>query len=205
MKRGDSIRITDGNGIIYHCLLQEANSKRCFVDILKQEIVSKSRNYRIDIAFAPTKQSDRNEWFVEKATEIGIDRFILFKSLHSERKTVKKDRLRNIAISAIKQSQQAYLPIIEEVVDFKHLITKKLCGEKYIAHCSGEPRKPLAQLYKKGENVLILIGPEGGFSPEEILLAAENNFMPVSLGETRLRTETACFAALHTVHIINNQ
>src|SRR5690606_33051487 len=120
-------------------------------------------DFRLDIAFAPTKHMDRNEWFVEKAVEIGIDRFIPLLSSYSERKELKRDRLEKIAISAMKQSQQAFLPEIEEMLRFTNYVSRPFSGRKFIAHCADLPRQPLTQLYRKGENALVLIGPEGDF------------------------------------------
>jgi len=148
---------------------------------------------------------DRNEWFIEKATEIGIDRFTPIHSFYSERKDVKTERLQKIAIAAIKQSQQSLLPEIDKQVSFNEFISRPFESKKYIAHCYDKPKKPLAKLYGKGEDALILIGLEGDFSEDEVENAIKNGFEPISLGNTRLRTETACLVATHTIHVINNQ
>jgi 16S rRNA (uracil1498-N3)-methyltransferase len=204
MREGEKLTVTDGQGFFYDCTLVEAHPKRCSLRIEQRTAIDK-KGFDLQIAFAPTKQMDRNEWFVEKAVEIGIDHFIPLLSSYSERRELKKERLEKIAISAMKQSQQAYLPEIEELVRFADCVTRPFEGRKFIAHCHDLPKKPLAQTYRKGENALILVGPEGDFSEEEVGNAVANGFEPVSLGETRLRTETACLVATHTIHVINNQ
>ena len=147
---------------------------------------------------------DRNEWFVEKATEIGIDRLTPLLTNHSERKEIKRERLQKIVIAAMKQSMQAHLPDIEEMKGFKELIEQPFQGRKFIAHCHDLPKKQLASSYKKGENALILIGPEGDFSEEEVNRAVGLGFEPVSIGETRLRSETASLVSMHIIHVINS-
>ena len=204
MRNGDLLTVTDGKGSFYKCTLVDANPKHSVVSILKKIDVNPSRNFILHIAFAPTKQMDRNEWFVEKATEIGIDRFSPIISNYSERKEIKSERLTKTAISAMKQSQQPFLPQIDETISFNDFIKHPFNGNKYIAHCYETPKIPLAQTYKKGENALILIGPEGDFSEEEVERAINSGFKPISLGESRLRTETASLIATHTLHVINS-
>lgn len=204
MREGEKLTVTDGQGFFYDCILVEAHPKHCSLRIEHRTAID-NKEFQLHIAFAPTKQMERNEWFVEKAVEIGIDRFIPLLSSYSERRELKKERLEKIAVSAMKQSQQAYLPGIEELVRFADCVTRPFEGRKFIAHCHDLPKKPLAQTYRKGENALILVGPEGDFSEEEVGIAVANGFEPVSLGETRLRTETACLVATHTIHVINNQ
>lgn len=204
MREGDRLTVTDGEGMFYDCSLLQAHSKRSMVTILRQWEESRKRDYTLHIAFGPTKQMDRNEWFVEKATEIGVDRFTPLLGSFSERKEIKRERLEKIAVSAMKQSQQARLPLIDEMRRFGDLIAQPFIGRKFIAHCYDMPKTPLAKSYRKGEHALILIGPEGDFSEEEIARAITSGFEPVSLGTTRLRTETACLVATHTIHVINN-
>lgn len=204
MKEGERLTVTDGKGYFYDCTLLQAHAKHCLFSIDAEHAKPKSWHPYIHIAFAPTKNMDRNEWFVEKATEIGIDRFTPLACRFSERKEIKTERLQKIAIAAMKQSQQAVLPEIDEMMRFSDFISRPFQGQKFIAHCYNSEKKLLAQQYKKDENVLILIGPEGDFSEEEVAEAIENGFQPISLGENRLRTETACLTAVHTVHIINN-
>lgn len=205
MKNGDSLLVTDGKGFFFACTLAQAHPKHCLLQVEKEIARPKSWNFNLHIAFAPAKNMDRNEWFAEKATEIGIDAFSPLLCRFSERKEIKTERLEKILVSATKQSQQAVLPRLNEMVSFDDFISQPFNGQKFIAHCYDTPKKPLAQCYRKGENALILIGPEGDFSEEEVQKAIENGFEPVSLGENRLRTETACLIAVHTTHVINNQ
>jgi 16S rRNA (uracil1498-N3)-methyltransferase len=146
---------------------------------------------------------ERNEWFVEKATEIGIDEITPLLCRFSERKEVKSERLRKIIISAMKQSRQAVLPCLNEMIPFQEFISMPFSGRKFIAHCYPLKKEPLTQTYRKSEDALLLIGPEGDFSEEEVQKAIEKGFQPISLGENRLRTETACLVACHTVHVLN--
>ncbi len=204
MREGEELTVTDGKGFFYECVLLQANPKQCIVSIQNSIEKNKGWNFNLKIAFAPTKQMERNEWFIEKAVEIGIDRLTPLLSHYSERKEIKNERLEKIAIAAMKQSQQAYLPEIEELTRFEKFISQPFNGDKYIAHCYDFPKETLAQHYKKGENALILIGPEGDFSPAEVEKAIAAGFIPVTLGKSRLRTETACFVAIETVHVINH-
>lgn len=203
MKEGDLLTVTDGEGSFYECRLLLSHPKKSVVTILRKWEEPRKRSFMIQIAFGPTKQMDRNEWFVEKATEIGVDRFTPILGNFSERKEIKRERLTKIAISAMKQSQQARLPLIDEMRSFSEFVAQPFNGRKFIAHCYDLPKTPLAQSYRKGEDALILIGPEGDFSEQEVAEAINNGFEPVSLGETRLRTETACLVATHTIHVLN--
>jgi len=204
MREGDKLTVTDGKGSFYECILVQPNPKQCMVSIQNSIERPKGWDYNLQLAFAPTKQMERNEWFVEKAVEIGIDTITPILCHYSERKEIKTERLEKIAISAMKQSQQAYLPEIEELTGFKDIISQPFNGKKYIAHCYDLPKEPLSQLYQKGEDALILIGPEGDFSQEEVEKAIAAGFEPVTLIKSRLRTETACLVAIHTIHVINN-
>lgn len=204
MKSGDEITVTDGRGYFYNCTLIDANPKHSTVNIENRVEIPLKRSFKLHIAFSPTKQMDRNEWFVEKATELGIDKLTPIITSYSERRIIKVDRLRKTAIAAMKQSLQSYLPEIEEPIKFNDFIKLPFEGKKYIAHCYDMPKKPLVQDYNKGENALIVIGPEGDFSEEEINEAIKYGFIPVSLGESRLRTETAALSATHSIHVINN-
>lgn len=204
MREGDLLTVTNGQGQFFDCRLLHSHPKKSMVTILREWEEPRKRTFLLHIACSPVKQMDRNEWFVEKATEIGIDRFTPILCSYSERKEIKRERLDKIAISAMKQSQQSRLPFIDEMRPFGELITQPFSGRKFIAHCHDLPRSPLAQTYRKGEDALILIGPEGDFSEQEVAEAISNGFEPVSLGETRLRTETASLVALHTIHLINS-
>lgn len=204
MKEGDELTVVDGCGSFYSCELVQAHPKHCLVKILDVQTQELNRDFKITIAFAPTKQMDRNEWFIEKAVEIGVDRFIPLRCDFSERKEIKSDRLTKIMVSAMKQSKQAFLPVLEEMTPFQQVILQPFEGQKYIAHCYSTDKSALSQICKKGEDTLILIGPEGDFSESEVQMAIENGFKAISLGNNRLRTETACLTALHTVHVVNS-
>ncbi len=202
LKEGDQIELADGNGSLYNAEITLATNKKCLVNILSQYDVPR-KPYYIHIAMGPTKNMDRNEWVAEKNTEIGMDELSFLKCRFSERKVIKTDRIEKILISAMKQSKNAYLPKLNPIQEFKDFITQPFDGQKFIAHCYEEDKKSLKQSYIKGQNALILIGPEGDFSPEEVNLALENGFIPVTLGDSRLRTETAAVFAASTINVIN--
>lgn len=203
LAEGDEIMITDGKGNFYRASITNAYPKHCQVEITSSWQPEKPWDAYIHIAVAPTKNMDRMEWFAEKATEIGIDEITCLNCRFSERKEVKTARLEKILVSAMKQSQKALLPQLNGMTDFKQFVRQPFNGRKFIAHCE-EGEKPLIKsIYRPGENVLILIGPEGDFSPEEIKSAEENGFEAISLGKSRLRTETAALTACHTIHVLN--
>jgi len=152
---------------------------------------------------APTKNNDRTEWFLEKCTEMGIDQITPLLCEHSERKVIKTERLNKIITSAVKQSLKAYHPILEEMTKFKTLINRHFEGQKFIAHCNPGEKTPLQDIYKENSDVLILVGPEGDFSPHEVEMAKNTGFKEISLGNSRLRTETAGIVACHTINLIN--
>ncbi len=202
-KEGDSLFITDGKGYFYRAKLLQANPKSCVVTIEEEMEQPKGWDYNLQIAFAPTKNLDRMEWFVEKATEIGIDTFSPLKCRYSERKNINATRLEKIMVSAMKQSQKSRLPQFENIIKFEEFIKQPFEGQKFIAHCYDSIKTPITQICKRDTNTLILIGPEGDFSEEEIAKSIEHGFTPISLGDSRLRTETAALVACHTVHVIN--
>ena len=203
MKEGDGFCVTDGNGSLYDAELIDAHPKRAMANLSNQREGYDIRNFKVSIAIAPTKLNERTEWFLEKATEIGIDEVKLFSSYHSERRVANVDRFKKIVVSAMKQSVKSKMPIVEEMVSFDKLVKQHYEGQKFIAWIDDNVKEQLCDLYKKGENALVLIGPEGDFSKEEVALAKENGFVPVSLGEARLRTETAAVVACHTIQLIN--
>lgn len=203
-KEGSQIFLTNGKGYLFTSQISTASEKKCEVKILSTTFYP-NKKYRIHIAIAPTKMNDRFEWFLEKATEIGINEITPLICEHSERKVYKIDRAEKIIQSAMKQSLQHYLPKINPPENFKNFISKELNFEKkFIAHCEETEKKLFQNSFKKDESILILIGPEGDFSTFEIKFAMENKFIPVSLGSNRLRTETAALVACHTVSIIND-
>ena len=202
-KEGDEILLTDGKGNFYDAVIIQAHHKHCIVDIKKTTPYQKNWNFDLQIAFAPTKNMDRTEWFAEKSTEIGIDIFSPILCDHSERKDIKISRIEKIAVSAMKQSQKALLPQINEIQTFTDFIKQQFGGQKFIAHCYPHQKTLLKNIYKQRESATILIGPEGDFSEREVQIAIEHGFEPISLGESRLRTETAALVACHTLHVLN--
>ena len=203
LTEGDEILLVDGIGNFYKAIITRAHHKRCSVEIV-DKYADIERNFKVHIAVAPTKNIDRIEWFTEKSAEIGIDNLTLLKCRYSERKDVKKERISKILISAMKQSQKASLTELESLIDFKEFVTRKFDGEKFIAHCYKDTeRRLLKDLYTPGHDAVVLIGPEGDFSEEEVDLAISNGFKPISLGTSRLRTETAALVACHTINLLN--
>jgi 16S rRNA (uracil1498-N3)-methyltransferase len=202
---GSEITLTDGKGFFYLATSRHAHPKQCEVTILKCWPAVLPAACRIHISVAPAKNADRMEWFVEKATEIGIHAITLLDCRFSERREMKTVRLQKVAISAMKQSQQAFLPALTGMTPFRTFVGQPFDGRKFIAYCEmdGVHRPLLNQFYHAGEHALILIGPEGDFSAEEVSLALESGFTPVSLGPSRLRTETAALVACHTIHVLN--
>lgn len=201
--KGDQILVTDGKGTWYDGVISVPHPKRCEVTLTRSDRTPDNRNYFLAIAVAPTKNSDRMEWFTEKATEIGIDRIIPIRCRFSERKNINRERLEKIAVSAMKQSLKASLPGIDDLTGFSDLISMPFEGRKLIAHCYPGEKPNLFRTVQPGENVLILIGPEGDFSPDEVDSAINAGFQEVSLGDSRLRTETAALVACHTVALAN--
>lgn len=203
LSQGDELMLTDGKGFFYKAEITAASGKRCMVairDILPEK---KSWNCHLHIAMAPTKNMDRNEWFAEKATEIGFDELTFLNCRFSERKVIKRERIEKILVSAMKQSLKATVPALNEMTDFEKFVRLGFKGQKFIAHCYESEKQPLHQLLRKGEDALVLVGPEGDFSPGEVELALAHGFAPVSLGKSRLRTETAALVACHTLNLAN--
>jgi 16S rRNA (uracil1498-N3)-methyltransferase len=201
-KESDKIFITNGLGFLYESEIITASEKKCEVKITK-ETFHKPTNFHTHIAVAPTKMNDRLEWFLEKATEIGIHEITPIICDNSERKVYKIDRAEKIVQSAMKQSLQFYLPKINEPISYSQFVKQSFDGKKFIAHCEETERKAFQNEVKPNEKITILIGPEGDFSTKEIKLAIENQFIPVTLGNTRLRTETAALVACHTIAMKN--
>lgn len=203
MKEGDRFCVSNGKGSLFDAELLDANPKKAVASLYNEYAGYDNKDFVLEIAIAPTKSNDRTEWFLEKATEIGIDKVKLFASCHSERKVANVDRFRKVMIAALKQSIKSKLPLIEDVMSLETLVKQPFDGKKYIAYISENVTEQLCDIYKKGDNVLILIGPEGDFSPKEVRVAMDYGFIPVSLGHARLRTETAALVACHTVQLIN--
>ena len=199
-KEGDILNFTDGKGSFYKAEITIADTKKCRLQIISSKQKPKQHNYHLHIAIAPTKNMDRYEWFLEKATEIGIDEITPIICDHSERKVLKTERCNRILLSAIKQSLKFHLPKLNEAMPLKDFLELDFEGNKYIAHCEKSDKLELKNV-KLEEKTLILIGPEGDFSPAEIEIALQNQFKAVSLGKSRLRTETAGIVAVHTINL----
>ena len=198
----DKLQITNGKGWLFMAQINSADIKKCVATIVAKDLKAK-RKYNLHLAVAPTKMNDRYEWFLEKATEIGIDSITPIICDHSERKIIKPERFEKILQSAMKQSLNCYLPKLNEAITFKNFISQKFNGDLFIAHCEEAHRKSLKNELKAKHDITILIGPEGDFSVKEIEMAIQNKFIPVTLGETRLRTETAAIVACHSVAFLN--
>ena len=197
-KEGDILHVTNGLGFLFVTEITIASDNKCTVKINAVEKQELSK-FHLHLVVAPTKMNERYEWFLEKATEIGIQEITPIICEHSERRIIKTDRFQKILESALKQSLHFYLPKLNEPIAFKDFIKEEFNGQKFIAHCSVTDKKSLKNELKSNEDVTILIGPEGDFSINEIEMAIANNFIPVSLGNTRLRTETAAIVACHSV------
>ena len=199
-KEGDILNFTDGKGGFYKAEITVADTKKCRLQIISSEQKPKQHSYHLHIAIAPTKNMDRYEWFLEKATEIGIDEITPIICEHSERKVLKTERCNRILLSAMKQSLKFHLPKLNDAIPLKDFLKQDFEGNKYIAHCEDSERVELKN-EKTEKKTLILIGPEGDFSPAEIEIALQNQFKAVNLGKSRLRTETAGIVAVHTINI----
>ena len=205
LKAGDEIEIVDGKGNFFRAVIMNANHNQCSFEIREAIADFGKKDYRLHIAIAPTKNIDRFEWFIEKAVEIGIDEITPLICRFSERKVIKPERIEKIIVAAAKQSQKAYFPVLNPLCNFNDFIKTASAAQKFIAHCYESDKKPLQQVLKKSSDVIILIGPEGDFSVDEVQFATGNNYQPVSLGNSRLRTETAGIVACHTVALLNER
>lgn len=202
LQNGDNVMVIDGKGNQYECIISEVHPKKTQLKI--ESTLIKKREFGVHLAVAPTKNINRWEWFLEKATEIGIDEISPIICQHSERASLKHDRQKKILIAAMKQSGKAQLPKLNEMINLKQFLEQNIESTKYIAHCKNELTKiNLSNSHIKGEKAVILIGPEGDFSEEEILAATEKGYKAVTLSESRLRTETAAIVACHAINLIN--
>ena len=207
---GDEISVTDGRGTLCRCRIVEPNAKSCGIEVVERMEEYGRRPFRLHIAVAPTKNTARMEWFIEKAVEMGIDEITPIVCDHSERCVLKHERMEKIVVSAMKQSLKAYKPIIHAPTPFRNFIdnitqqpSSNLTNSQFsifnsqlfIAYCDGDHRQPLHDAYRAGSDALMLIGPEGDFSAVEVEAALAAGFVPVTLGPSRLRTETAALAA----------
>lgn len=203
-KDADILYVTNGLGLLFKTKIILASDNKCTVQILDTEKTDAPKQ-KLHLAVAPTKMNDRYEWFLEKATEIGIYEITPIICDRSERKVINPERFEKIILSAMKQCNQTYLPKLNPVISLKEFIKKENTGQKLIAHCEETNKKSLKSILKPKTDYIILVGPEGDFSSKEIELALENNYIPVSLGETRLRTETAAVVACHSVVFTNEE
>jgi len=201
---GSIIHISNGAGYLFTSEIIFASEKKCEVKIVKEEF-HEPAPYSLHLAVAPTKLNDRYEWFLEKATEIGISEITPIICEHSERINFKADRFEKILQSAMKQSLQYYMPKLNEPIAFNTFVEEQREGQLFIAHCEETEKRLLKNALEPKKVVTILIGPEGDFSTKEITLALQQNYIPVSLGNTRLRTETAAVVAAHSVAFINEE
>jgi 16S rRNA (uracil1498-N3)-methyltransferase len=203
-REGDKIQISNGSGYLFTSEISFGNEKKCEVKVIKEQFFDPPA-YSLHLAVAPTKLNDRYEWFLEKATEIGVSEITPIICEHSERTSFKADRFEKILQTAMKQSLQFYLPKLNEPIPYSAFIKMQADGQRYIAHCEETEKKLLKNALQATGKVTILIGPEGDFSTKEIQLALEQNYIPVSLGNTRLRTETAAIVAAHSVAFVNEE
>ncbi len=210
MQQGDEMVLMDGVGAFYRAEVAEASKKRCFYRIVEKMPQERQWAPHLHLAMSPTKNMDRTEWMAEKATEIGFDELTFLKCQFSERTVVKSERVDRILVSAMKQSHKAWKPVLNEMVDFKSFVKSDVCAryeKKFICHCYDEidlgEKIELKDAVKAGEDTLVLVGPEGDFSVEEVKLAETLGFQSVSLGKSRLRTETAALVAVHIMNFIN--
>lgn len=203
MVTGNEIFLTDGQGTLCRCSIVDAHPKHCTVQVVERTPNYGRHPFYLHVAVAPTKNNARMEWFLEKAVEMGIDEITPIVCQHSERNVMKQDRLEKIAISAMKQSLKTYKPVVNAPTPLDVLLRSPFDGQRFIAYCDGDHRTPLRSLYHTGDNALILIGPEGDFSPAEVQAALQSGFQPVTLGPCRLRTETAALAAVAFFNLLN--
>jgi 16S rRNA (uracil1498-N3)-methyltransferase len=203
LQAGDEVQLIDGKGNLYTAAITDAHPKRTQLRIASIQKEFNKRNHYLHIAVAPTKNIERLEWFLEKATEIGIDEISLIICQRSERREVKLERLNKVITAAIKQSIKAYHPVLNDTITLNKLLNTTFAGQKFIAHCEPGDKMSLKDTLKPEGRYMILIGPEGDFAPKEISDALNNGFNAITLGESRLRTETAALEACFEVNFLN--
>lgn len=203
-RAGDECWVVDGRGHFFTGELAEGGKKSALVRLVSEKKDWKKRPLHLHLAVAPTKNLDRFEWFLEKAVEIGLEEITPIRCRRSERETIRLDRLEKVMVAAMKQSLRASLPKMSELTDFQSFVKKTETAQKFIAHCQTDGLPLLKTSLKPGLDCLILIGPEGDFSIDEIEFAVKYGFQEISLGDARLRTETAAIVACHTVSLIND-
>jgi 16S rRNA (uracil1498-N3)-methyltransferase len=204
MKKGSMVNIIDGNGNFYEGIIDEPDPRACKIILTRIENNFEKRSYKLHIALSPLKNQERFEWFVEKSVEIGIDQITPVICRNTEKPAIKKERVNKIIISAMKQSVNAFQPVLNGETSFQDFLGLGFGGIKMIAHCHNDiERNSISAVYKRGQDAVIMIGPEGDFTGEEVLQAVSAGFIPVHLGRSRLRTETAGISACHSIYFIN--
>jgi len=207
LTEGDEVVLMDGVGQFYRAELAVVTKKSCVCRVLETLPQQKEWAVHLHLAMAPTKNMDRTEWLAEKATEIGFDELTFLRCQFSERTVIKTERVEKILVSAMKQSRKAWKPKLNEMTDFRQFLQQPFEGGKFICHCYEQddltPKVLLKDVLKRGEDALVLVGPEGDFSIEEVRMAEKAGFVGVSLGKSRLRTETAALVAVHLMHLAN--
>lgn len=204
LQAGDELELTDGKGNFYRARLTIASARRCLVEVMETLPQPPLWQGHLHLALAPTKNMDRTEWLAEKATEIGFDELTFLLCRHSERKVIKTERIHKILVSALKQSLKARLPKLNEMTPFEQFVRQPFSGQKFIAHCHPGEKLLLKEALLPDQDALVLIGPEGDFSEEEVALALSLGFQPISLGRSRLRTETAALVACHLMNLTHS-
>ena len=209
---GDKLLLMDGNGCYFRAEITVADNHRCLYRILETMPQERAWEGHIHLAMAPTKLNDRTEWFAEKATEIGLDELSFLDCKFSERRVIKCERIDKILISAVKQSHKAWKPILNEMTPFERFVQQEQKGDKFICHCynqedigEGEEKPLLMDVLRRGVETTVMVGPEGDFSIDEVRLALKNGYRSVSLGTSRLRTETAALVAVHMMQLKNQK
>lgn len=208
LREGDTLEVVDGCGRLCHCSVVRPDASGCVVAVERCEENYRVRPFRLHLAVAPTKNTARIEWLVEKAVEIGVDEITPIVCDHSERNIQKVERLHKIAVSAMKQSQRAMLPALHDAVDLRSFVGRYAADRatvRMVCYCEGDQRVPLSSVYSAGSDAVVLIGPEGDFSKEEIGMTIAAGFAPITLGDTRLRTETAALYAISALNFMNER
>ena len=203
LQSGDRVVLVDGKGGFYQAEITDPHPKKTTLRIIATELEYSKRNHYLHIAVTPTKNIERIEWFLEKATELGIDEISFIICDRSERKEIKLDRLIKVVTSAVKQSLKAYHPKVNGAIHFKNFIKQSQASQKFIAHCVHDTKKELKDYLQLHSNYIILVGPEGDFTSNEITLATDHDFVPITLGNSRLRTETAALEACFEINFLN--
>jgi 16S rRNA (uracil1498-N3)-methyltransferase len=204
MIRGTGVRLIDGKGNLYEGIIKNPDSKKCSIEVTGVIKDFEKQDYRLHIAISPLKNTERFEWFVEKSVEIGVNEITPLICRNTEKPGIKNERINNLIISAMKQSLKASKTVLNETCLFDDFIKMDFTGSRMIANCNDSfKRKNISEVYLKKDNAVILIGPEGDFSYEEINDALEKGFVPVHLGRSRMRTETAGIAACHSIYFLN--